>query len=119
MPRSVPRDAVPDAPSDPLDPRCAVERTLEVIGPKWTLLILRELLGGTKRFGELRAALGVNPKTLTDRLRDLEARGVLDRTVYPEVPPRVEYDLTERGRELGPVVAAMARWGADPPSAQR
>ncbi len=91
---------------------CAVERTLEVIGPRWTTLILRELLGGTRRFGELRATLlGVSPKTLTERLRDLEARGLLTRTVYPEVPPRVEYALTERGRTLGVIIEAMRDWG--------
>jgi DNA-binding HxlR family transcriptional regulator len=95
------------------DARCVVERTTEVIGGKWTTLILRELLRGTRRFGELRAALaGISPKTLTDRLRDLEESGVVTRTVYPEVPPRVEYALTEKGEALRPVVDAMAAWGA-------
>ncbi len=95
------------------DERCVVERTAEVIGGKWTTLILRDLLRGSRRFGELRASLGtVSPKTLTDRLRELEQSGVVTRTIYPEVPPRVEYALTDKGRALRPVVNAMAAWGA-------
>lgn len=95
------------------DARCVVERTAEVIGGKWTTLILRDLLRGTRRFGELRAALGsVSPKTLTDRLRELERSGLVTRKVYPEVPPRVEYTLTPKGEALRPVVDAMAAWGA-------
>ena len=95
-----------------VQPECVVERTLEVIGGKWTTLILRDLLRGTKRFGELRRNLhAVSPKTLTDRLRDLERNGVLERKVFPEIPPRVEYTLTEKGRALGAVIAAMAQWG--------
>lgn len=94
-------------------PECVVERTLEIIGGKWTTLILRDLLRGTKRFGELRHSLhAVSPKTLTDRLRFLETRGIVTRTVYAEVPPKVEYALTERGRELGSIIDAMAGWGA-------
>ncbi|WP_027481382.1 winged helix-turn-helix transcriptional regulator [Deinococcus pimensis] len=94
-------------------PECAVERTLDVIGAKWTTLILRELLGGTRRFGELKSALGgISPKTLADRLRTLEGQDIVVRTVYAEVPPRVEYHLTERGRSLGAIIEAMARWGA-------
>jgi DNA-binding HxlR family transcriptional regulator len=96
-----------------VQPECVVERTLEVIGGKWTTLILRDLLRGTRRFGELRSSLGaVSPKTLTDRLRFLESRGIVERTVYPEIPPRVEYNLTARGRELGAIIDAMAAWGA-------
>ena len=95
-----------------VQPECVVERTLEVIGGKWTTLILRDLLRGTKRFGELRRNLqAVSPKTLTDRLRFLETRGIVTRTVYPEVPPRVEYALTKRGGELGAIIDAMAEWG--------
>ena len=94
-------------------PECVVERTILVIGGKWTTLILRDLLRGTKRFGELRRNLhAVSPKTLTDRLRFLETKGIVTRTVYPEVPPRVEYALTERGRALGAIIDAMAEWGA-------
>ncbi|GGR22236.1 winged helix-turn-helix transcriptional regulator [Deinococcus ruber] len=95
-------------------PECTVERALAVIDGKWTTLLLRDLLSGTKRFGELRANLpGISPKTLTDRLRDLERHGVLTRTVYPEIPPRVDYTLTEKGRALDSVVSAMAAWGRD------
>lgn len=94
-------------------PECTVERALAVIEGKWTTLILRDLLSGTRRFGELRSSLsGISPKTLTDRLRDLEAQGVLTRQVFPEIPPRVEYTLTDKGRALGSVVRALAEWGA-------
>ena len=93
--------------------QCVVERTVDIIGGKWTTLILRELLSGTKRFGEMRSSLeGISPKTLTDRLRELESHKILERTVYPEVPPRVEYTLTERGEALRPVIEAMGAWGA-------
>jgi DNA-binding HxlR family transcriptional regulator len=96
-----------------IQPECTVERALEVIGGKWTTLILRDLLHGTKRFGELRTNLtGISPKTLTDRLRDLENRGVITRTIYPEIPPRVEYTLTEKGQSLGAIIEAMGAWGA-------
>jgi DNA-binding HxlR family transcriptional regulator len=95
-----------------VQPECVVERTLEVIGGKWTTLILRDLLRGTRRFGQLRSSLGaVSPKTLTDRLRFLESRGIVERMVYAEIPPRVEYTLTARGRELGAIIDAMAAWG--------
>ena len=93
---------------------CTVERALDVIDGKWTTLILRDLLGGTRRFGELRSSLsGISPKTLTDRLRELEKHQVLTRTVYPEIPPRVEYSLTEKGHALGGVVDALAQWGQE------
>jgi DNA-binding HxlR family transcriptional regulator len=96
-----------------LQPECTVERTLEVIGGKWTTLILRDLLSGTKRFGELRASLGnIPPKTLTERLRNLEEQGALERVQFPEIPPRVEYTLTEKGRALGAIIDAMAHWGS-------
>jgi DNA-binding HxlR family transcriptional regulator len=96
-----------------LQPECTVERTLDVIGGKWTTLILRDLLGGTKRFGQLRSSLGgIPPKTLTERLRDLERHGALERVQYPEIPPRVEYTLTEKGRALGAIIDAMADWGS-------
>lgn len=94
-------------------PECGVERTMDVLGGRWTTLIVRELLGGTRRFSELRRALvRISPKTLTARLRDLETQGVLTRTVYAEVPPRVDYALTPRGEALGEIIAAMARWGS-------
>jgi DNA-binding HxlR family transcriptional regulator len=93
-------------------PFCPIERTLEVLDSKWTALLLRDLLLGTRRFGELRRSLaGISPKTLTDRLRALEEQGIVQRTIYPEVPPRVEYALTDYGQTLRPVLEAMAVWG--------
>lgn len=92
----------------------ALERFLETFSGKWTLLILRELFSsdsGSKRFGELRRQLhSISPKTLTDRLRALEAQGIVSRTVYSEVPLHVEYRLTERGQRLRPIFAAMKEW---------
>jgi DNA-binding HxlR family transcriptional regulator len=91
---------------------CPVEHTLGVLDGKWTTLIVRELLGGPRRFTELRRALGdPSAKTITERLRALEHRGVLTRTIYAEVPPRVVYELTERGRSLRHVLVAMLDWG--------
>ncbi len=99
---------------------CPVERTLAVLGAKWTTLIVRELLAGPRRFGQLRAALeGVSPKTLTERLRALEAEGLVERRQFAEVPPRVEYRLTPAGETLRPVLDAMAAWGARHPEAGR
>lgn len=99
-----------------LEPRptagCPIERALLVVDGKWSTLILRDLMTGPKRFGELRASLGVgSPKTLTERLRSLEHHGVLTRTVHAEVPPRVVYELTERGHSFRAVLEAMAQWG--------
>ena len=91
---------------------CPIERALLVLEGKWSTLILRELLRGPKRFTELRLALGMgSPKTLTERLRVLEHQGVLTRTVHAEVPPRVVYELTERGHSFRTVLEAMAAWG--------
>ena len=93
-------------------PACPVETTLSLIGDKWKVLILRDLMPGTKRFGELRKSIGsVSQKVLTAQLRDMEERGLLSRTVYAEVPPRVEYTLTETGYSLKPVLDAMTAWG--------
>lgn len=93
-------------------PACPVETTLTLISDKWKVLILRDLLTGTKRFGELRRSIGsVSQKVLTAQLRQMEDSGLLTRTVYPEVPPRVEYALTELGRSLKPVLDAMQVWG--------
>lgn len=86
-------------------PACPVETTLMLIGSKWKVLILRDLMPGTKRFGELRRSV------LTAQLRDMEACGLVDRRVYAEVPPRVEYSLTELGRSLRPILDAMWAWG--------
>jgi DNA-binding HxlR family transcriptional regulator len=91
---------------------CPVERTLRIIGGKWTLLVLRDLFTGKKRFGELLTSLeGVSPKTLSDRLKELEGEGIITKTVFPEVPPRVEYALTEKGLSLWEILEAMRRWG--------
>lgn len=93
-------------------PLCPVETILNLIGSKWKVLILRDLLGGTKRFGELRRSIGgVSQKVLTSQLREMEADGLLSRTVYAEVPPRVEYTLTDTGESLRPVLNAMSEWG--------
>lgn len=93
-------------------PACPVETTLTLIGNKWKVLILRDLLSGTKRFGELKKSVGtVSQKVLTAQLRDMESDGLLTRTVYPEVPPRVEYELTELGLSLKPILDSMCVWG--------
>lgn len=94
-------------------PACPVETTLLLISDKWKVLILRDLLGGTLRFGELRRSLGsVSQKVLTANLRQMERDGLVHRKVYPEVPPRVEYSLTETGKSLRPVIEAMRDWGS-------
>ena len=93
-------------------PACPVETTLTLISDKWKVLILRDLMPGTKRFGELKKSIGtVTQKVLTAQLRQMEASGLLTRTVYAEVPPRVEYTLTDLGRSLRPVLDAMEAWG--------
>ena len=95
-------------------PACPVETTLMLIGDKWKVLILRDLMDGTKRFGELKKSIGtVSQKVLTAQLRDMEEKGLLTRKVYAEVPPRVEYTLTETGYSLEPILDAMSAWGAD------
>lgn len=95
-------------------PSCPVETTLTPIGSKWEVLIVRDLLTGTKRFGELRRSVGaVSKKVLTSRLRAMEADGLVSREVFAEVPPRVEHSLTPLGRSLAPVLDAMERWGTD------
>ena len=93
-------------------PDCPVETTLLLISDKWKVLILRDLLQGTKRFSELKKSLGqVSQKVLTSQLRQMEASGLISRTVYAQVPPRVEYSLTDLGRSLKPVLDAMVCWG--------
>ena len=88
---------------------------LDIVGHKWTLLIVEHLLAGPRRFTEIeRALIHANPKMVTARLRELEAAGIVSRTVYAEVPPRVVYALTERGRELRPAIEALQKWGARP-----
>ena len=93
-------------------PACPVETTLTMISDKWKVLILRDLLTGTKRFGELKKSLtGVSQKVLTSQLRETEENGLVERKAYPEVPPRVEYSLTPLGRSLQPIMDAMRVWG--------
>ena len=95
-------------------PTCPVETTLTLIGDKWKVLILRDLLTGTKRFGELKKSIGnVSQKVLTAQLRAMEESGLLTRTVYAEVPPRVEYTLTELGESLKPILDSMWNWGEE------
>ena len=93
-------------------PLCPVATTVELIGSKWKLLVIRNLLVRPWRFNELRKDLaGISQKVLTDTLRSLEADGIITRTAYPEVPPRVEYALSELGDTLRPVLDSMAEWG--------
>lgn len=93
-------------------PACPVETALMMIGDKWVVLILRDLLTGTKRFGELQKSLGkVLQKVLADKLRSMEERGMLVRVSYPEIPPRVEYTITDFGRSLSPVLDSLSDWG--------
>ena len=93
-------------------PPCPVEITLTLISDRWKVLILRDLLPGTRRFGELKKSIGrVTQKVLTANLRDMEEKGLLTRKVYAEVPPRVEYTLTDLGRSLKPILDAMQAWG--------
>lgn len=92
---------------------CPVEKTLRVIGGKWTILILRDLFSGTKRFGELQRSLqGISPKTLSERLKQLQEQGIIKRTQYPEIPLHVEYALTAKGDSLQAILADMREWGS-------
>lgn len=98
--------------SDEKLPRCPVEITIGLIGNRWMVLIIRDLMDGTKRFGELKKSVGsISQKVLTANLRAMEENNLLTRTVYAEVPPRVEYTLTETGYSLKPVLDSMAAWG--------
>ena len=95
-------------------PACPVETTLMLISDRWKVLIIRDLLEGTKRFGELKRSVGnISQKVLTANLRAMEESGLLTRKVYPEVPPRVEYTLTETGYSLKPILDAMKEWGTN------
>ena len=95
-------------------PACPVESTLTLISDKWKVLILRDLLPGTKRFGELRKSIGhVSQKVLTAQLRQMEQSGLVNRKVYAEVPPKVEYSLTDVGYSLKPILDAMWTWGEE------
>lgn len=93
-------------------PACPVEMTLQLMGNRWKVLIVRDLLEGTKRFGELKKSVGlITQKVLTQNLREMEESGLLVRKVYAEVPPRVDYTLTELGYSLKPVLDSMIQWG--------
>ena len=93
-------------------PPCPVETTLTLIGNKWKLLILRDLMNGTKRFGELRKSVGnISQKVLTENLREMESDKLLKRKVYAQVPPKVEYSLTELGESLNPIIESLRDWG--------
>ena len=95
-------------------PACPVETTLTLIGDKWKVLILRDLMPGTKRFGELKKSVGnVSQKVLTAQLRDREESGLVHREVYAEVPPRVEYSLTPLGKSLKPILDSLWNWGEE------
>ena len=93
-------------------PECPVATTVQLIGSKWKLLILRNLLQRPWRFNELKRSLeGISQKVLTDSLRSMENNGIITRTIYPEVPPRVEYALSELGESIRPIITAMEQWG--------
>lgn len=96
----------------PCDTSCPVRRTAEVIGHKWSTLIVRDLLTGKKRYSELaRSLMGISPKVLSERLQDLESHRLVTRTVYPTVPPTTDYELTELGKRLEGVIRAMYEYG--------
>ena len=91
---------------------CPVVATLNILSNRWKFLIIRDLLHGSRRFGELKESVaGISPKALTTNLRELTETGILTRTFYAEIPPRTEYELTELGKELRPVINALAHWG--------
>ena len=95
-------------------PACPVATTVQLIGSKRKLLILRNLLARPWRFNEMKKSLdGISQKVLSDSLRSLEEDGIVTRTVYPEVPPRVEYSLSELGESMRPIISAMEQWGRD------
>jgi DNA-binding HxlR family transcriptional regulator len=97
---------------DDLAEECTIEAAMEVVGGKWKLVILRHLLVATKRFGELRCAMpGVTARMLTRQLRELEIDGLVQRTVYSQVPPKVEYSLTEIGASLRDIADRLEKWG--------
>ncbi len=98
----------------PLEPKTGcIAAAMQIIGNKWTALILRDLFSGPKRFCELEKSVGsINPRTLSQRLDDLEAYGIITRASYAEVPPRTEYTLTDKGRDLHPILKQMAAWGS-------
>lgn len=94
-------------------PKCPIETLLLLLDGKWKVCIVRDLLGGKKRFGELKKATGASQKSLTTNLREMEDAGLIERKVFAEIPPRVEYNLTDIGYSLAPVLDVMAGWGTD------
>lgn len=98
----------------PIEPRIGcIASAMEIIGNKWTALVLRDLASGPKRFGELEKSLGgISPRTLSQRLDDLQAQGIISRQAFAEVPPRCDYTLTSKGLDLLPILKQMAVWGA-------
>lgn len=101
------------SPTKPLEPRVGcIACAMEIIGNKWTALILRDLTSGPKRFSELEKSVGkINPRTLSQRLDDLETRKIIIKNSFSEMPPRVEYSLTKKGEDLVPILKKMAEWG--------
>ncbi len=99
---------------DTILPACPIETTLTMISNKWKILIIRDLLDGTKRFGELKKSLdGISQKVLTENLRDMESKMLISRKVYLQIPPKVEYSLSETGKSLNPILKSMANWGQE------
>ena len=95
------------------DQACPVAKTLEVVGDRWTLLIVRDLLTGARRFQDFQQSLpGIAPTILSDRLKRMEAHGLVTRHFYSDHPPRAEYALTDKGKELGVIISALASWGS-------
>lgn len=102
-----------DSEKCPENVECSISKALDVLNGKWTFLIIKDLIEGTKRFGELRKSLaGVSPKTLSVRLKELEEKNIIRRNAYATIPPTVEYSLTEKGQSLRPIIKAMKLWGA-------
>lgn len=95
-------------------PKCPIETTLKMTDSKWKVLIIRDLLSGTKRFGELKKSVsGITQKVLTAKLRELEEHGLVERKIYSQIPPKVEYTLTDVGYSLRPVIDSLQAWGKD------
>ncbi len=92
--------------------QCGLSKTIELLGNKWTVAIVYSLLEGKKRFAELQTELTINPRTLSQRLKDLEEHEIITRQTYAEVPPRVEYRLTKKGQSLSDIIKSMEHWGA-------
>ena len=112
MKKKTPTAAQTHTPSGDCDSSCPVQRTAKILDGKWTTLIVRDLIGGKKRYSELQRSLaGISPRLLAARLRLLERHGMLTRTLYPTVPPTTEYELTSLGHGLREVIEAMARFG--------